>query len=148
MARGIMRIDDDNLMYTLFVHEKLMNHKVAKALQKAGGEIIRVAVTKTPLLTGELRKRSFNEGPLKKGDTYFQVVGYENFKDGYAKYREGMIGKAISGIANRGKETSYALAVHEDKAITHKVGESEFLTKAVDETSSKLEKYLQKELKI
>ena len=89
MVRGIMRIDDDNLMYTLFLHEKLMNHKVAKALQKAGGEIIRVAIPKTPVKTGELRKRSFNEGPLKKGSTYYQVVGYENFKDGYAKYRSG-----------------------------------------------------------
>lgn len=128
---GKMIIGDDILMANLRVLESKMNHKVAEALQKAGGEIVRVAVTKTPLLTGELRKRSFNEGPLLKEEVYTQVVGYEKFG---ADWERG--------------GTAYAVPVHEDKAITHKVGESEFLTKALDETSSKLEKYLQKELKI
>jgi len=33
-----------------------------------------------PSETGELRSRVFNEGPLRDGDTYVQVVGYEKFR--------------------------------------------------------------------
>jgi hypothetical protein len=127
---GKMIIGDDILMANLRVHESKMKHKVAEALQKAGGEIIRVSVTKTPLLTGELRKRSFNEGPLLKKEVYTQVVGYEKFG---ADWERG--------------GTAYAVPVHEVLEAHHKIGGAKFLERAVDETAPKLEKYLQKELK-
>lgn len=130
MVRGITLIGDDILISKLQVTEKKMTHKVAKALQKAGGEIIRVALPKTPLKTGELRKRSFNEGPLLKNEIYSQVVGYEKFAD------------------NWDKNNAYAVAVHENLEARHPVGEAKFLEKAVNETSQKLGKYLAKQVRI
>ncbi|MDD3960070.1 MAG: hypothetical protein PHF65_07765 [Oscillospiraceae bacterium] len=126
-----MIIGDDILMANLRVQQDKMNHQVAKALQKAGGEIIRVAIPKTPLKTGELRKRSFNEGPLLKDEVYSQVVGYEKFG---ADWESG--GKA------------YAVEVHEDLEARHKIGGAKFLERAVDETAPKLGKYLQKEVHV
>lgn len=126
-----MIVGDDILMANLRVQKDKMNHRVAKALQKAGGEIIRVAIPKTPLKTGELRKRSFNEGPLLKDEVYSQVVGYEKFS---ADWERG--GKA------------YAVEVHEDLEARHKIGGAKFLERAVDETAPKLGKYLQKEVHV
>ena len=130
MVRGSMIIGDAILMANLQVEKSKMNHRVAKALQKAGGEIIRVSVQNTPLKTGELRKRSFNEGPLLKGDTYTQVVGYEKYG---ADWEKG--------------GTAYAVPVHENLESFHPVGEAKFLEKAIDQTASKLGKYLQKEIR-
>lgn len=129
-SRGVMLIGDDILISKLRATEKEMNHKVARAMQKAGGEIIRVAIPKTPLKTGELRKRSFNEGPLEKDGIYSQVVGYEKFADLWDK------------------DNPYAVAVHENLEAKHRVGEAKYLEKAVNETAPKLEKYLAKQVKL
>lgn len=129
MARGTMLIGDGILLANLQVKEKEMDHKVAKALQNAGGEIIRVTLPKTPLATGELRKRSFNEGPLLKKGVYTQVVGFEKYGEEWEK--EG---------------TSYAVPVHENLESRHRVGENQFLKKGAEETGPKLGRYLQKQV--
>ena len=119
-------------MAKLQVYEKQMTDKVAEALQKAGGEITRVSVKKTPLATGEQRSRSFNEGPLKEGkDVYVQVVGNEKFGDSWE--REG---------------NAYAVPLHENLAAQHSVGEAKFLEHALQETEHELLGYLGKERKI
>ena len=79
MASGTLLIGDDMLINNLRVKAEEMNEKAAKALKDAGGKIISSSIKRTPIKTGELRKRSFNEGPLKSGDSYVQVVGYEKF---------------------------------------------------------------------
>ena len=127
---GMMLIGQEKLAARLQVLDKEMTQKTADALQKAGGEIIRIAIPKTPIATGELRARSFNEGPLQEGDKHTQVVGYEKFAGDWDK------------------DNAYAVQVHEDKEAKHKVGEAKFLEHAVQETESYLLKYLAKEMKL
>ncbi|MCK9327168.1 MAG: hypothetical protein M0P69_16865 [Bacteroidales bacterium] len=131
MASGTLLIGDDMLINNLRVKAEEMNEKAAKALKDAGGKIISSSIKRTPIKTGELRKRSFNEGPLKSGDSYVQVVGYEKF----------------GGLWESGG-TAYAVEVHENLEARHSVGESQFLKKGVEETSAKLQAYLAKEMKI
>jgi hypothetical protein len=127
---GTMLIGQEKLAARLSVLDKEMNHRTAEALRKAGGEIIRVAIPKTPLATGELRARSFNEGPLQDGDKHTQVVGYEKFS------------------GNWDQDNAYAVSVHENLEAHHSVGEAKFLEHAVQETESYLLKYLAKEMKL
>ena len=127
---GMMLIGQEKLAARLQVLDKEMTQKTADALQKAGGEIIRIAIPKTPIATGELRARSFNEGPLQEGDKHTQVVGYEKFAGDWDK------------------DNAYAVQVHEDKEAKHKVGEAKFLEHAVQETESYLLKYLAKEMEL
>lgn len=129
-VKGSMLIGDDILMARMQVVEEKMNHNVARALQKAGGEIIRVAIPKTPIKTGELRKRSFNEGPLRKKEVYTQVIGYEKFADLWDK------------------KNAYAVAVHEDLEANHPVGGAKFLENAVIETAPRLDRFLAKQVKL
>ena len=133
MVTGILLIGEDTLLSNLAVKKEEMNDKTANALRKAGGEIIRVAIPKTPRLTGDLRARSFNEGPLKQGDTYFQVVGYEKFSGEWKKNE---------------KSRAYAVYVHENLEAHHDIGEAKYLEHALQETSAKLIKYLQREMQI
>ena len=126
----MMLIGQEKLAARLQVLDKEMTQKTADALQKAGGEIIRIAIPKTPIATGELRARSFNEGPLQEGDKHTQVVGYEKFAGDWDK------------------DNAYAVQVHEDKEAKHKVGEAKFLEHAVQETESYLLKYLAKEMEL
>ena len=78
-----------------------------------------------------------------------QVVGYENYKDGFQKQRKTGIGRKISKfLAGSDAKTLYAVAVHEDKEAHHDVGESEFLKNAVDAEMPKLEKYLAKYIRV
>ena len=127
---GTMLIGQEKLAARLQVLDKEMTQKTADALQKAGGEIIRVAIPKTPIATGELRARSFNEGPLQEGDKHVQVVGFEKH------------------AGNWDKDNAYAVPVHENKEANHPVGESQFLLHGVQETESYLLKYLAKEMKL
>ena len=132
MVTGVLLVGQDKLLSNLAIEKEKMNDKTADALRKAGGEIIRVSVQKTPILTGELRSRSFNEGPLKNGDTYFQVVGYEKF----------------AGEWNSEKSRAYAVYVHENLEAEHHVGEAKFLEHALQETSGKIISYLRREMQI
>jgi hypothetical protein len=127
---GMMLIGDEKLAARLQVLDKEMTQKTAEALRKAGGEIIRVAIPKTPIATGELRARSFNEGPLQEGDKHMQVVGFEKH------------------AGNWDKDNAYAVPVHENLEANHEVGEAKFLEHAVQETESYLLKYLAKEMKL
>jgi len=127
---GTMLIGQEKLAARLQVLDKEMTQKTADALQKAGGEIIRVAIPKTPIATGELRARSFNEGPLQEGDKHVQVVGFEKH------------------AGNWDKDNAYAVPVHENLEAHHNVGEAKFLEHAVQETESKLLSYLAKEMKL
>lgn len=130
MVKGMLLIGEEMLLSRLSVEEREMNKKVAKAMQKAGGEIVRNSVQRTPLATGELRKRSFNEGPLKAGKSYTQVVGYEKFAD------------------NWDKDNAYAVPVHENLESHHPVGESQFLQKALNDVGPKLANYISKQVKL
>jgi len=127
---GMMLIGDEKLAARLSVLDKEMTQRTAEALRKAGGEIIRVTIPKTPLATGELRARSFNEGPLQDGNKHVQVVGFEKH------------------AGNWDKDNAYAVPVHDDKEAIHKVGEAEFLLKGLQDTESYLLKYLAKEMKL
>ena len=127
---GTMLIGQEKLAARLNVLDKEMNHKTAEALRKAGGEIIRVTIPKTPLKTGELRARSFNEGPLQDGNKHTQVVGFEKFGGEWDK------------------DNAYAVPVHENLEAHHNVGEAKFLEHGVQETESYLLKYLAKEMKL
>lgn len=126
MARKPMSINITNAAMVasrLEVAKEDMNDKVADALRKAGGEVERRAVRKTPLDTGELRRRAFSEGPLQDGDNYIQVVGYEKHVEDY--------------------DNRYAVPVHEETYISHRVGESKFLEKAVNEFTNEFARYIQ-----
>lgn len=127
---GMVLIGQEKLAARLSVLDKEMNHRTAEALRKAGGEIIRVTIPKTPLATGELRARSFNEGPLQEGDKHVQVVGFEKH------------------AGNWDKDNAYAVPVHENKEAHHDVGEAQFLLHGLQETESYLLKHLAKEMKL
>ena len=132
MVTGFILIGQDKLLSNHEVKKTEMNDKTAEALRKAGGEIIRVSVQKTPIQTGELRSRSFNEGPLKYKDIYTQVIGYEKFADTW----------------NAEKSKAYAVYVHENLEAQHHVGEAKFLEHAIQETSGKIINYLKREMQI
>lgn len=127
---GMMLIGQEKLAARLSVLDSEMNHKTAEALRKAGGEIIRVTIPKTPLATGELRARSFNEGPLQEGDKHVQVVGFEKH------------------AGNWDRDNAYAVPVHENKEAHHDVGEAQFLLHGLQETESYLLKHLAKEMEL
>jgi len=127
---GMMLIGDEKLAARLQVLDKEMTQKTAEALRNAGGEIIRVAIPKTPIATGELRARSFNEGPLQEGDKHVQVVGFEKH------------------AGNWDKDNAYAVSVHENLEAHHNVGEAKFLEHGVQDAESYLLKYLAKEMKL
>ena len=127
---GTMLIGQEKLAARLSVLDKEMTQKTAEALRKAGGEIIRVTIPKTPIATGELRARSFNEGPLQDDDKHVQVVGFEKH------------------AGNWDKDNAYAVPVHENLEAHHDVGEAKFLEHGVQETESYLLKYLAKEMKL
>lgn len=133
MVTGMVLIGDEQLLANLEVKQAEMNDKTANALRKAGGEIIRVAVEKTPLRIGELRGRSFNEGPLKYKDIYIQVFGYEKHNGEWETHEN---------------NKPYAVYVHENLEAYHPIGEAKFLEHAMQETSAKLIKYLQREMQI
>jgi len=124
-----MLIGREALNLRLEVYQKNMTNGVADALRKSGGEVIRVAEPKTPIETGELRRRAFNEGPLKSGKNHVQVVGYEKHAGEWDKNR------------------AYAVPVHENMQAKHPTGEAKFLEHAVEEVSGDLLAYMAKELK-
>ncbi len=125
--KSTMLVGEKELLARLQIEANKITKKSATALAKAGGEIIRVTTPKVPIDTGELRSRSFNEGPLLSGETYFQIVGYEK--------------------SDRQFVDQYAVKVHEDLAARHKVGQAKYLEAGLQETAGYLAKYIQKEMK-
>ena len=117
---------DQTLIANLEVYKDRMTDAVADGMRKFGGRVEGESTRRCPVETGELRSRVFNEGPLRDGDTYVQVVGYEKFGATWEK------GKA------------YALPVHERTDVQHPVGEAKFLENAVNHLSGEYAKYLQK----
>lgn len=117
---------DQTLISNLKVYEKNMTAAVADGMRKFGGRVESESTRRCPVETGELRSRVFNEGPLKDGDEYVQVVGYEKFGAAWEQGR------------------AYALQVHERTHVAHKVGEAKFLENAVNALSGEYAKYLQK----
>ena len=126
-GRGLLLQGADALAGNLEIYHDAMNEEIAKALKKAGDEIIRVALPLTPLDTGELRSRSFNEGPLRVGDTDIQVIGYENKRRTWAD--------------------EYAVQVHENMQARYRVGQAKFLEEAATITAPRLAKFLGDKLK-
>ena len=116
---------EQTLIANLSVLDKHMNDAVADGLRKFGGEIESLSTRYCPVETGELRSRVFNEGPLLKGKTHTQIVGYEKF------------GATWKGGA-------YALPVHERTEVHHTVGGAKFLEKALNEKSGECAQYLKK----
>jgi hypothetical protein len=130
MARPSVKVayvnGDQTLIANLEVYKDRMTDAVADGMRKFGGRVEGESTRRCPVETGELRSRVFNEGPLRDGDTYVQVVGYEKFGATWEK------GKA------------YAVPVHERTHVAHKVGEAKFLENAVNALSGEYAKYLQK----
>lgn len=117
---------DQTLIANLEVYKKNMTGSVADGLRKFGGRVEAESTKRCPVDTGELRSRVFNEGPLRDGDTYVQVVGYEKFG---ATWEQGR---------------PYAVPVHERTNVHHPVGEAKFLQNAVNALSREYATYLQK----
>jgi len=130
MARPSVKVayvnGDQTLIANLEVYKDRMTDAVADGMRKFGGRVEGESTRRCPVETGELRSRVFNEGPLRDGDTYVQVVGYEKFGATWEK------GKA------------YAVPVHERTNVHHPVGEAKFLENAVNHLSEEYAKYLQK----
>jgi len=119
---GVTLIGQKELLARLSVYNEKMTKEVARALKDSGDEIVRVALPLTPLDTGELRARSFNDGPLEFNGSYHQVVGYERHDRNYVD--------------------QYAVKVHEDLTARHSVGQAKYLEEAVNITAPKIGKYL------
>jgi len=71
--------------------EENMSTLVAQAMQMVGNKVINEAVQITPIDTGELRSRSFTEGPLydESSGMWQEVVGYEKMhSDFYPDMKE------------------------------------------------------------
>ena len=130
MARPSVKVayvnGDQTLIANLEVYKDRMTDAVADGMRKFGGRVEGESTRRCPVETGELRSRVFNEGPLRDGDTYVQVVGYEKFG---ATWEQGR---------------PYAVPVHERTHVAHKVGEAKFLENAVNALSGEYAKYLQK----
>jgi hypothetical protein len=130
MARPSVKVayvnGDQTLIANLEVYKDRMTDAVADGMRKFGGRVEGESTRRCPVETGELRSRVFNEGPLRDGDTYVQVVGYEKFGAAWEQGR------------------AYALQVHERTHVAHKVGEAKFLENAVNALSGEYAKYLQK----
>ncbi len=117
---------EQTLIANLEVYAEQMTDAVADGMRKFGGRVEGESTRRCPVETGELRSRVFNEGPLRDGDVYVQVVGYEKFGAAWEQGR------------------AYALQVHERTHVAHKVGEAKFLENAVNALSGEYAKYLQK----
>lgn len=117
---------EQTLLANLKVYDKNMTDGVADGMRKFGGRVESESTRRCPVETGELRSRVFNEGPLKDGNEYVQVVGYEKFS---AQWEDGR---------------AYAVPVHERTGVHHPVGEAKFLENAVNALSGEYAKYLQK----
>lgn len=115
-------LNDNAIIASLSVAADKMTDRCADALRKAGGKLETESIKRTPVDTGELRSRAFNEGPLKDGDTYVQVVGYEKHIDNH--------------------ENRYAVPVHEETSVHHRVGEAKFLENAVKAFESEFAAYI------
>ncbi len=130
MARPSVKVayvnGDQTLIANLEVYKDRMTDAVADGMRKFGGRVEGESTRRCPVETGELRSRVFNEGPLRDGDTYVQVVGYEKFGATWEKGRP------------------YAVPVHERTNVHHPVGEAKFLENAVNHLSGEYAKYLQK----
>lgn len=130
MARPSVKVayvnGDQTLIANLEVYKDRMTDAVADGMRKFGGRVEGESTRRCPVETGELRSRVFNEGPLRDGDTYVQVVGYEKFG---ATWEQGR---------------PYAVPVHERTNVHHPVGEAKFLENAVNHLSGEYAKYLQK----
>lgn len=130
MARPSVKVayvnGDQTLIANLEVYKDRMTDAVADGMRKFGGRVEGESTRRCPVETGELRSRVFNEGPLRDGDTYVQVVGYEKFG---ATWKQGR---------------PYAVPVHERTNVHHPVGEAKFLENAVNHLSGEYAKYLQK----
>jgi len=127
MKNPTLLVGEKELLAHLSIEAQKITERSAAALAKAGGEIIRVTTPKVPVDTGELRSRSFNEGPLLGGEEYYQIVGYEKH--------------------DRQFLDQYAVEVHENLAARHKIGQAKYLEAGLQETAGYLLKYLQKEIK-
>jgi len=126
LTRGVVIVGEKALLARLSIEADRITERSAKALAKAGDEIIRVTTPKVPIDTSELRGRSFNEGPLLSRDTYIQIVGYEKYDKNYLD--------------------QYAASVHEDMQARHRVGQAKYLEAGMQEASRYLLKYLQREI--
>lgn len=130
MARPSVKVayvnGDQTLIANLEVYKDRMTDAVADGMRKFGGRVEGESTRRCPVETGELRSRVFNEGPLRDGDTYVQVVGYEKFG---ATWEQGR---------------PYAVPVHERTNVHHPVGEAKFLQNAVNALTGEYAKYLQK----
>lgn len=120
---------DQTLIVNLRVYKEQMTDAVAEGMRKFGGRVESESTKRCPVDTGELRSRIFNEGPLRDGAAYVQVVGYEKFG---AEWEQGK---------------AYAVPVHERTTVHHPVGEAKFLQNAVNALSREYAAYLQKLLK-
>ena len=133
MARPSVKVayvnGDQTLIANLEVYKDRMTDAVADGMRKFGGRVEGESTRRCPVETGELRSRVFNEGPLRDGDTYVQVVGYEKFG---ATWEQGR---------------PYAVPVHERTNVHHPVGEAKFLQNAVNALTGEYAMYLQKLLK-
>jgi hypothetical protein len=126
---------EQTLIANLEVYAEQMTDAVADGMRKFGGRVEGESTRRCPVEFSELRSRIFNEGPLRDGDVYVQVVGYEKFGELWGKENSAAAGKA------------YALPVHERTDVQHPVGEAKFLENAVNHLSGEYAKYLQKLLK-
>jgi len=123
---------EQTLIANLKMYQKNMNGAVADGMRKFGGRVEAESDRNCPVITGELRSRVFNEGPLKDGKQYAQVIGYEKFGATWGKENPETSGRP------------YALAVHERTHSQSAVGGPKFLQRAVDTLSGDYAKYMQK----
>ena len=126
MTKTIQIKGTEALIANLKIYDKNMTDAVADGLRKFGGLVESESTRRVPVDTGELRSRVFNEGPMKDGAEYTQVVGYEKFGGDWS------LGNA------------YAVAVHERVEIRHRVGEAKFLENAVNALAGEYAVYLKK----
>ena len=126
----------DKLAKALRMAKENMSEAIAQAMVDFGGHVALVAGQRTPIDTGELRSRSFVEGPfLEEGSQeYVVVVGYEKYDDTFPK-------------TSKGTPNRYAVPVHERTNVRHETGQAKFLESAVQETSSEYLRFMADQLR-
>ncbi|MBE6506420.1 MAG: hypothetical protein E7Z72_00640 [Methanocorpusculum parvum] len=123
---------DDRLVAMLERSMKDMTETAAKAMMKFAGEIMGRSVDLAPIVTGELRSRSFIEGPLinASGTGYIAVIGYEKH------------GVSSGGKNPNAKGNFYAVPVHERLDVRHPKGQAKFLEQPYKAASGEYLEYI------
>ena len=126
----------DKLIGNLEVAKENMSKTIAKAMFDFAGDVISDSVKLTPIVTGELRARSFVEGPIleEDGKNYVVVLGYEKYGDTFPK---------ISGAS----PDLYAVPVHERTYAHHETGQAKFLELAIDMRMPEYLRYMAETIK-